>query len=83
MGSWLECENDTNHKNDYKRYEFVKSVAEKKPLDCSVCGGSVCGGKLIYKTTQVWPNSNNYEANFVLEDAKRIAEPYEKHALSY
>lgn len=75
MGSWLECENDTNHKNKYKRYEFVKSLAERKPLSCGVCGG-----KLTYKTKQVWPNSDNYEANFVLEEAYKIDDEYDKYA---
>lgn len=75
MGSWLECEKDISHKNGHKRYEFVKSLAEKKYLDCMVCGG-----KLTYKTKQVWPSSDNYEAKFVLDKAYRIYDKNDKYA---
>jgi hypothetical protein len=67
MGSWLECEKDPDHKSGRTRYEFLKSVADRKPLRCKKCDG-----ELTYKTTQVWPSRNNHEEKFVLEDAHRV-----------
>ena len=73
MGSWIECKDDKGHNVEQNKYNFLKAFADNKPLVCK------CGGKLIYQSHQVYPNSNNYKAEFVLVNVKRIKEPYPKY----
>ena len=73
MGSKIRCETDAKHKHHYNRLEYLISVADKTPLVCKECSG-----KLVYTTKQIYPNSGN-EVNYILENARRIKEKYDRY----